>query len=113
MITGDHLVIAVETAKMLNLGDEVPGSDTVAPLIRTAEGLLSTVLYTTIHFFFCIKHSKTMTIQLFKTSILLCLLFEFFSFCTCSGLPLLDMETKKAPADMVALYGEHIRREGI
>ena len=38
MITGDHLLIAVETAKALNLGDKVPGSDVVEPLIRTAEG---------------------------------------------------------------------------
>ena len=42
MITGDHLLIAVETAKALNLGDKVPGSDVVEPLIRTAEG---SVLY--------------------------------------------------------------------
>ena len=42
MITGDHLLIAVETAKALNLGDKVPGSDVVEPLIRTAEGLSCT-----------------------------------------------------------------------
>ena len=38
MITGDHLLIAVETAKLLNLGDTVYGTDVVEPLIRTAEG---------------------------------------------------------------------------
>ena len=42
MITGDHLLIAVETAKALNLGDKVAGSDVVEPLIRTAEGLSCT-----------------------------------------------------------------------
>jgi len=39
MITGDHLLIAIETAKMLELGDRVPGRSTVLPLIRGAEGL--------------------------------------------------------------------------
>jgi hypothetical protein len=38
MITGDHLLIAVETAKLLNLGDRVLGSKTVVPIIRTADG---------------------------------------------------------------------------
>ena len=41
MITGDHLLIATETAKLLNLGDKVPGSDVVLPIIRTAVGKLS------------------------------------------------------------------------
>lgn len=39
MITGDHLLIAVETAKMLELGDRVPGRSTVLPVIRGPEGL--------------------------------------------------------------------------
>jgi len=39
MITGDHLLIAIETAKMLELGDRVPGRSTVLPVIRGAEGL--------------------------------------------------------------------------
>lgn len=39
MVTGDHLLIAIETAKMLELGDRVPGRSTVLPLIRGAEGL--------------------------------------------------------------------------
>ena len=39
MITGDHLLIAVETAKMLDLGDEVEGSATVVPQISNAENL--------------------------------------------------------------------------
>jgi H+-transporting ATPase len=50
MITGDHLLIAMETARMLDLGDVVPAEDddsgsggerrtVVRPLIRGAEGL--------------------------------------------------------------------------
>lgn len=39
MITGDHLLIAIETAKMLDLGDRVPGRNAVLPLIRGADGL--------------------------------------------------------------------------
>lgn len=39
MITGDHLLIAMETARMLDLGDRVVGRDGVVPLIRGAEGL--------------------------------------------------------------------------
>ena len=38
MITGDHLLIAMETAKQLDLGDHVSGSDIVEPIIKTAEG---------------------------------------------------------------------------
>jgi magnesium-transporting ATPase (P-type) len=38
MITGDHLLIAMETAKQLDLGDRVPGSDIVQPYIKTATG---------------------------------------------------------------------------
>lgn len=38
MITGDHLLIAMETAKQLDLGDLVPGSDIVQPHIKTAAG---------------------------------------------------------------------------
>ena len=40
MITGDHLLIAVETSKALELGAKVPGRDgVVVPLIRGPEGL--------------------------------------------------------------------------
>lgn len=39
MITGDHLLIAMETARMLDLGDRVEGRPGVLPLIRGAEGL--------------------------------------------------------------------------
>ena len=39
MITGDHLLIAVETCKALELGDRVPGREHVVPLIRGPEGL--------------------------------------------------------------------------
>ena len=39
MITGDHLLIAMETARMLELGDRVEGRPGVVPLIRGAEGL--------------------------------------------------------------------------
>lgn len=39
MITGDHLLIALETARMLELGDRVPGQTGVVPLIRGPEGL--------------------------------------------------------------------------
>lgn len=39
MITGDHLLIALETARMLDLGDRVPGQSGVVPLIRGPEGL--------------------------------------------------------------------------
>ena len=39
MITGDHLLIAVETSKVLELGDRVPGRSEVVPLIRGPEGL--------------------------------------------------------------------------
>ena len=39
MITGDHLLIAIETSKALDLGERVPGSATVVPHIRGAEGL--------------------------------------------------------------------------
>jgi len=39
MITGDHLLIAMETARMLDLGDKVEGRPGVLPLIRGAEGL--------------------------------------------------------------------------
>ena len=39
MITGDHLLIAVETCKALELGAKVPGRDGVVPLIRGPEGL--------------------------------------------------------------------------
>ena len=38
MITGDHLLIAVETAKQLDLGELVQGSNIVEPDIKTAEG---------------------------------------------------------------------------
>eukprot|EP01037_Dinobryon_pediforme_P023667 gene23667-25177_t len=41
MITGDHLLIAMETARMLDLGDRVVGREGVVPLIRGAEGLPS------------------------------------------------------------------------
>ena len=39
MITGDHLLIAMETARMLDLGDRVEGRSGVVPLIRGPEGL--------------------------------------------------------------------------
>lgn len=39
MITGDHLLIAVETARVLDLGERVPGEAQVVPLIRGADGL--------------------------------------------------------------------------
>jgi len=39
MITGDHLLIAVETARQLDLGDRIPGRDGVVPIIRGPEGL--------------------------------------------------------------------------
>jgi len=39
MITGDHLLIAVETCKALELGSKVPGREGVVPLIRGPEGL--------------------------------------------------------------------------
>jgi H+-transporting ATPase len=39
MITGDHLLIALETARMLDLGDRVAGQAGVVPLIRGPEGL--------------------------------------------------------------------------
>lgn len=39
MITGDHLLIAMETARMLDLGDRVEGRQGVVPLIRGPEGL--------------------------------------------------------------------------
>lgn len=39
MITGDHLLIAMETARMLDLGDRVEGRPGVVPLIRGPEGL--------------------------------------------------------------------------
>ena len=39
MITGDHLLIAVETAKTLELGDRVPGRDGVVPIIQGPDGL--------------------------------------------------------------------------
>jgi H+-transporting ATPase len=39
MITGDHLLIAVETSRVLGLGERIPGRDGVVPLIRDADGL--------------------------------------------------------------------------
>jgi magnesium-transporting ATPase (P-type) len=42
MITGDHLLIAVETAKLLDLGDVVLGGspeEHVLPNIKTADGI--------------------------------------------------------------------------
>ena len=39
MITGDHLLIAMETARLLELGDPIEGRDGVLPLIRGPEGL--------------------------------------------------------------------------
>ena len=39
MVTGDHLLIAMETARMLELGDRVEGRDGVFPQIRGPEGL--------------------------------------------------------------------------
>eukprot|EP00598_Pedospumella_elongata_P004046 CAMPEP_0184967086 /NCGR_PEP_ID=MMETSP1098-20130426/584_1 /TAXON_ID=89044 /ORGANISM="Spumella elongata, Strain CCAP 955/1" /LENGTH=932 /DNA_ID=CAMNT_0027488487 /DNA_START=42 /DNA_END=2840 /DNA_ORIENTATION=+ len=39
MITGDHLLIAMETARALDLGDRVEGREGVVPLIRGPEGL--------------------------------------------------------------------------
>lgn len=39
MITGDHLLIAMETARLLELGDVVEGEATVIPVIRGPEGL--------------------------------------------------------------------------
>lgn len=41
MITGDHLLIAMETARQLDLGERVEGREGVIPLIRGAEGLPS------------------------------------------------------------------------
>ena len=60
MITGDHLLIATETAKLLNLGDKVPGSDVVLPVIRTAVGKFYFFL------FFC--------------KVVMCLILEWSSF---------------------------------
>lgn len=39
MITGDHLSIAMETARLLELGDRVAGQNGVIPMIRGPEGL--------------------------------------------------------------------------
>ena len=39
MITGDHLLIAMETARMLDLGDKIIGRPGVVPRIRGAENL--------------------------------------------------------------------------
>lgn len=39
MITGDHLLIAMETARVLDLGDRVDGREGVFPQIRGPEGL--------------------------------------------------------------------------
>ena len=39
MVTGDHLLIAMETARMLDLGERVEGREGVVPLIRGPEGL--------------------------------------------------------------------------
>ena len=39
MITGDNLRIAMETARVLELGDRIEGRDGVIPQIRNAEGL--------------------------------------------------------------------------
>jgi hypothetical protein len=39
MITGDHLLIAMETARMLDLGDKIIGRPGVIPRIRGAENL--------------------------------------------------------------------------
>lgn len=39
MITGDHLLIAMETARMLELGDRISGRSGVVPLIKGSEGL--------------------------------------------------------------------------
>ena len=39
MITGDHLLIAMETARVLELGDRVPEREGVFPQIRGPEGL--------------------------------------------------------------------------
>lgn len=39
MITGDHLLIAMETARQLDLGDRIPGKPGVHPIIRGPEGL--------------------------------------------------------------------------
>jgi H+-transporting ATPase len=39
MITGDHLLIAMETARMLDLGDRVEGRAGVVPSIKGPEGL--------------------------------------------------------------------------
>lgn len=39
MITGDHLLIAMETARMLDLGDRVSGRQGVVPNIKGPEGL--------------------------------------------------------------------------
>jgi len=39
MITGDHLLIAMETARMLELGDFVEGRDGVVPNIKGPDGL--------------------------------------------------------------------------
>ncbi len=62
MITGDHLLIAMETCRALDLGDRVPGQAQVVPIIRGAEGL-----------------------------------------------PMLDVETQKAPKNMTANFGAYIR----
>jgi H+-transporting ATPase len=39
MITGDHLLIAMETARSLDLGDKIVGREGVLPIIRGPEGL--------------------------------------------------------------------------
>lgn len=68
MITGDHLLIAMETAKQLDLGDRVPGSDVVQPYIKTATGA---VRY---HILFAINdHSYDHSLHTF-TSWLTCIL---------------------------------------
>lgn len=107
MITGDHLLIAVETAKLLELGDVVLGGspeEHVLPNIKTADGemhflLLLLVLqqndplYNRIAIFISYFISKE----------------KCFLFSIIPGLPLLDEVTKKAPANLVAMYGDHIR----
>jgi len=62
MITGDHLLIAMETARVLGLGTPIPNSDQVLPIIQGPDGL-----------------------------------------------PMLDKETNKPPADLAEKYGAYIR----
>eukprot|EP00601_Ochromonadales_sp_CCMP2298_P009985 CAMPEP_0173263164 /NCGR_PEP_ID=MMETSP1142-20121109/27201_1 /TAXON_ID=483371 /ORGANISM="non described non described, Strain CCMP2298" /LENGTH=731 /DNA_ID=CAMNT_0014198429 /DNA_START=148 /DNA_END=2340 /DNA_ORIENTATION=+ len=90
MITGDHLLIAMETARMLDLGDRVEGRAGVVPIIRGPEGL-------------------PMLDPVTKKAPPRLPMLDPVTKKAPPRLPMLDPVTKKAPPRLPETYGDYIR----